>query len=257
MRHVNVLGCAALVAGGLAVGQLVAQENGAGGPVTFSAPFQVLDANGFPMLQIREDNGNPVMELIGKQGQAIRLTTNGDGAAVTVVRSGAQFVRMEIKADESNLIIRSAGQMVSVNATPAHQGLTMATATHSLVELGMTAGKNVALTIYNAMGHLGAQVGADYSGGGSRVSVADSGGNIAGFMMAEGNAEAMIGVNISGAPVATLSTNSSMDGGRLAVFDAAGTTMFLGGVTTEGEGGACVMTNRGARCIEGGFRMFP
>jgi hypothetical protein len=39
----------------------MAQENGAGGPVTFSAPFQVLDANGFPMFQIREENGNPVM----------------------------------------------------------------------------------------------------------------------------------------------------------------------------------------------------
>ena len=257
MRQLTIIGCAVFVGGGLVVGQLMAQENRDGGPAAFPAPFHVLDSSGFPMFQIREDNGNPVMELIGKRGQAIRLTASGDGAAVTVVRSASQFVRMEINADKSNFLVRSGEQIVSINTAPDHQGLSMQGAKHNLIDLGLTEGKSAALTVYNSLGKIGAQIGSDYNSGGGTVVVADARGEVTGYMMSDADTEATIGVQINGTAVATISTNSQSDGGRVTVFDTSGNVKFAGGMTTDGDGGACISTSRGDRCIDGGFRMFP
>lgn len=217
---------------------------------TVHAPFQVLGASGQPILKIEEVDGSPRLTLLGHGTSKAVLGDTGDGMALVVSAAPGQLVSLNAASHQASVNVLS-GEMETRLLTDANeQSLVMQRAGTKVVDLGSKASTNAALRIASPSGAMAAQIGSNKANGGAgAVYVNDTSGKTTGYVVSLANGEGVVGVSLNGQDIAKLEANTSKTGGKVSIADTNGNLVFNAGLTSAGEGTACIYNAKGQKCF--------
>lgn len=247
----SVFRCCAIVALGCALPPSVMAQQG-GKPQVFTAPFTIVGSNGQPLMELKETTDGPTLTLMTPGGAHITMGASRVGMAISVVNDDQHFITLNAGRQASIVSAVYGPNSVSFVADATQQHLIIGKEDKPVVDLGSKPGTNAALRIAAPNGTVVAQLGSSQSHGGSgALLIGDTTGVTTAYAISEDSNTASIGITIGGKDVVRLEPNVSGSGGKVSVATTGGSVMFNAGVTTGGEGAACVTSlANGQKCFQ-------